>query len=101
MEVDLQSLFGLHVMCTAVLNHWRRPRNSPSPPAFGYGGAKLVSKDRQYLFVTPYCTGSGLWWCLEYAAAGAERGHLGGRLQGSSLRHQHRQAGFSTSKGDI
>jgi hypothetical protein len=31
MELDLQSLFGLHVHgCT----HWRRPRNPPSPHAF-------------------------------------------------------------------
>ncbi len=37
MELDLQSLFGLHVhSCT----HWLRPRNPP-PPAFGliYEGA--------------------------------------------------------------
>jgi hypothetical protein len=32
MELDLQSLFGLHVHgCT----HWLRPRNLPPPPAFG------------------------------------------------------------------
>ncbi len=33
MELDLQSLFGLHVYsCT----HWLRPRNPPPPPpAFG------------------------------------------------------------------
>jgi hypothetical protein len=39
MELDLQSLFGLHVYsCT----HWLRPGNSPPhPPAFGliYAGA--------------------------------------------------------------
>ncbi len=38
MELDLQSLFGLHVhSCT----HWLRPRNSPPPPAIGliYEGA--------------------------------------------------------------
>jgi hypothetical protein len=32
MELDLQSLFELHVhSCT----HWLRPRNLPPPPAFG------------------------------------------------------------------
>ncbi len=31
MELDLQSIFGL--LCTAIL--MLRPRNSPSPPAFG------------------------------------------------------------------
>jgi hypothetical protein len=38
-EVDIQSLFGL--LCTAVCTHCLRPRNSPSPPAFGlkYEGA--------------------------------------------------------------
>jgi hypothetical protein len=38
MELDLQSLFGLHVhSCT----HWLRPRYAPLPPAFGliYEGA--------------------------------------------------------------
>jgi hypothetical protein len=38
MELDLQSLFGLHVhSCT----HWLRPRNPLPPPAFGliYEGA--------------------------------------------------------------
>jgi hypothetical protein len=37
-ELDLQSLFGLHMLsCT----YWLRPRNSPTPPAFGltYEGA--------------------------------------------------------------
>jgi hypothetical protein len=46
MEVDLQSLFGLHVhSCT----HWLRPRNLGS-----YTRALLVSQDRRHLFVTPW-----------------------------------------------
>ncbi len=52
MEIDLQSLFGLHMhSCT----HWLRPRNS-SPPVFGllYEGAILVSQDRRHLCVTPW-----------------------------------------------
>jgi hypothetical protein len=53
MELDLQSLFGLHVhSCT----HWLRvrPLHSPSPHTFldSYSRA-LVSKDRRHLFVTP------------------------------------------------
>jgi hypothetical protein len=49
MELDLQSLFGLHVhSCT----HWLRPCNPP-PLHFGliYEGL-LVSQDRRHLFVT-------------------------------------------------
>ncbi len=52
MELDLQSLFELHVhSCT----HWLRPLNHP-PPAFGliYEGSKI----RRHLFVTP-CI-----WCM-------------------------------------
>ena len=32
MELDLQSLFGLHVH---GFTHWLRPRNTPPPSAFG------------------------------------------------------------------
>jgi hypothetical protein len=55
MELDLQSLFGLHVYsCT----HWPTPHNPPPPhpPAFGLiycTRALLVSQDRRHLFVTP------------------------------------------------
>jgi hypothetical protein len=51
MELDLHSLFELHVhSCT----HWLRPRNSPLPPHLGsYTRALLVSQDRRRLFVTP------------------------------------------------
>jgi hypothetical protein len=59
MELDLQSLFGLHVhSCT----HWPKPRNSPLPPGppphisphlGSYMRALLVSQDRRHLFVTP------------------------------------------------
>jgi hypothetical protein len=41
MELDLQSLFGLHVtvMCTAVRSHWLRPRNlSPHLGSYMYVG---------------------------------------------------------------
>jgi hypothetical protein len=56
MELDLQSLFGLHVhSCT----HWLKPRNrNPPPPHLGsYTRVLLVSQDRRHLFVTPwvYC----------------------------------------------
>jgi hypothetical protein len=42
MELDLQSLFGLHVhSCT----HWLRLRNSPPPPHLGlYTRVLLVSQ---------------------------------------------------------
>jgi hypothetical protein len=53
MELDLQSLFGLHVhSCT----HWLRTRNPPFPipPHLGsHTRALLVSQDRRHLFVTP------------------------------------------------
>ncbi len=55
MELDLQSLFGLHVYsCT----HCLRPRNSPPPPHPPLLGsytrsALLASQDRRRLFVTP------------------------------------------------
>ncbi len=41
MELDLQSIFGLHVHSCA---HWLRPRNTR---------AQLVSQYRRHLFVTP------------------------------------------------
>jgi hypothetical protein len=47
MELDLQSLFGLHVYSLA---------ETPPPPriwAHVYEGALLVSQDRRHLFVTP------------------------------------------------
>ncbi len=49
MELDLQSLFGLHVQCTAVLIGW------DPPPRFlsSYTRALLVSQDRRHLSVTP------------------------------------------------
>jgi hypothetical protein len=51
MELDLQSLFGLLVhRCT----HWLRPRNPPPPHLGSYTRALLVSRDRRYLFVTPW-----------------------------------------------
>jgi hypothetical protein len=55
MELDLQSLFGLHV-CSCT--HWLRPRNPRPPPIplhFGsYTRALLVSQERRHLFVTPW-----------------------------------------------
>ncbi len=49
MEVDLQSLFGLHVTWCALHScaHWLSPRNPPIPP---YTRALLVSKDRRHLW---------------------------------------------------
>ncbi len=54
MDLDLQSLFGLHVHgCT----HWRRPRKPPPPPPYlgSYTRALLVNQDRRHLLVTPGC----------------------------------------------
>ncbi len=52
MELDLQSLFGLHVHS---FTHWLSPRDPPPPPPhLGlYTRALLVSQDRRHLFVTP------------------------------------------------
>jgi hypothetical protein len=47
MELDLQSLFGLHVHSCS---HWLRPRN---PRIWAHIRALLVSQDRRHLFVTP------------------------------------------------
>ncbi len=55
MELDLQSLFGLHVQwCTAVLIGWD-PATPPPPPYLGsYTRALLVSQDRWHFFVAPW-----------------------------------------------
>ncbi len=51
MELDLQSLFGLHVHS---FTHWLRPRD-PLPLHLGsYMRALLVSQDRRHLLVTPW-----------------------------------------------
>ncbi len=55
-ELNLQSLFGLHVYsCT----HWLRPHNTPPiPPHLGsYTRALLVSQDRRHLCITPWSRG--------------------------------------------
>jgi hypothetical protein len=52
MELDLQSLFGLHVHSFAVLIAAEAPQ--PPPPHLGsYRRALLVGQDRRHLFVTP------------------------------------------------
>ncbi len=53
-ELDLQSLFGLHVRSCI---HWLRPRNPPPPHLGSYTRTLLVSQGRRHLFVTPclYC----------------------------------------------
>ncbi len=60
MELDLQSLFGLHVTWCAQLYSLTEPQQPlphPIPPHLdSYRGALLVSKDRRQLFVTPDCT---------------------------------------------
>jgi hypothetical protein len=49
MELDLQSLFGLHVhSCT----RWLRPRNAAPPPPRIWAHIR-GRQDRQHLFVTP------------------------------------------------
>ncbi len=55
MEVDLQSLFKLHVTCCAQL-YSLAPQLRPSPRIWTcITRALLVSKERRHLFVTP-CT---------------------------------------------
>ncbi len=51
MELDLQSLIGLHVHCTAVLIGWDLA--TPPPHLGSYTRALLVSQDRRHLFVIP------------------------------------------------
>ncbi len=54
MEVDVQSLFGLH-MCTAVLLGRDPATPPPIPPHLGScTKALLVSQDRRNLFMTPW-----------------------------------------------
>jgi hypothetical protein len=55
MELDLQSLFGLHVIVHSF-THWLRPRNAPPPPVHmgSYTRALLVSHERRHLFVIPW-----------------------------------------------
>ncbi len=48
MELDLQSLFGLHVHSCA---YWLRPRTHPLRI---WAHIRLVSQDRRHLFVTPW-----------------------------------------------
>ncbi len=56
MEVDLQSLSGLHVTWCAQLYSLTelRPRNSPLPLHLDSYREILVSKDRRHLFVSPW-----------------------------------------------
>jgi hypothetical protein len=52
MELDLQSLFGLHVYTVQLYSLSETPH--PPPPYFGtYTRALLVIQDRRHLFVTP------------------------------------------------
>ncbi len=52
MELDLQSLFGLHVQCTAVLIGCGPQPPSPPPHLGSYMKALLVNQDRRQIFVT-------------------------------------------------
>ena len=55
MEVDLQSLFGLHVTwCAQLYSLAETPQLPPSPHLDSYTRALLVSQDRRHLFVTPW-----------------------------------------------
>ncbi len=49
LELDLQSLFGLHLHSCI---HWPRPHTPPPPHLGSYRRALLFSQDRQHLFVT-------------------------------------------------
>jgi hypothetical protein len=73
MEVDLQSLFGLHVTWCAQLHSLADTPQLPPPPPLldSYTrAALLVSKDRRHLFVTPWTlpTVSELQLCPEWLA---------------------------------
>jgi hypothetical protein len=52
MEVDIHSLFGLHVTGCAHLYSLAENRQPPPPHWDSYTRALLVSKDRRHLFVT-------------------------------------------------
>ncbi len=56
LEVDLQSLFGLHVTwCAQLYTLAETPQLPPSPPIWiRITRALLVSQDRRQLFVTPW-----------------------------------------------
>ncbi len=58
LEVDLQSLFGLHVTWCAQLHSLTDTPQLPLPPALGLQDLYtiLVSRDRRHLFVTPSVT---------------------------------------------
>ncbi len=52
MEIDLQSLFGLHVHSCY---HWLRTRNPPPPRIWARGRYwSMVRQDRRHIFVTPW-----------------------------------------------
>jgi hypothetical protein len=53
MQLDLQSLFWLHVHSRT---HWLRPRNPSLPPAFGliYEGAIGQLRKNRHFLVTPW-----------------------------------------------
>ncbi len=60
MELDLQSLFVLHVYTADVHIGWDPP---PLPPHLGsYTRALVVSQDRRHLLVTP-CAAKALYSC--------------------------------------
>ncbi len=52
MELDIQSLFGLHVHSST---NWLRPRKPPPPHLGSYTMALLVNQERRHLFVSPGC----------------------------------------------
>jgi len=55
MELDLQSLFGLHVCAHMHSLAKSETPATPSPPHLGsYTRALQVSQDRRHLFVTPW-----------------------------------------------
>ncbi len=58
MELDLQSLFELHVTwCAQLYSTGWDPATPPIPTHWdSYTKALLVSKDRRHLFATPCCT---------------------------------------------
>ncbi len=71
MELDLQSLFGLHVHSCA---HWLGPR-IPPPPALGliYEGA-VGQPRRRHLFVTPCSVTFCYFIAVRWGGGGGGRG---------------------------
>jgi hypothetical protein len=87
MEVDLQSLFGLHVTWCAQLQSLAETPAIPPRIWTRYTRALLVIKDRRHLLVTPciYCI--RMTWCTAtvWLICGCSRLHTGQRFSRGHL----------------